>query len=1264
MINYFTPKLKGVIARFFHGGTIALSLSIGLLVLLARNALVVAAPTDSAMIVIPVKTNDSRASIKCEATIHAGTIDRGQLYDGKEDGRGDNIDPSNLNDTQDYKATVQFANDYNSSYELKNKVVVIQFTGAEDTANNDECDNSLELLQSAGSKNIFYGTWKQVPEFTGGSYWPLEIIKAELHEDTGSISFASTGRVKGPDGKTLSFDIKLQDPDNILGTAITSPGAGNVDVGPCSGSATIYEYMGCIEALEPHFEDFATIKYNNETYTAENWGGTDINYYLSASDNPERKTNNIDRAAYRPFFKFHVGSNDNGFDLTVDGDNAYKGVFDTLNKLNSSTLNSSDSATLKYTDYDYSGNKGVDNSGNTVNDKDIEVKKAHNLAIVAGYYKGTGNVQTLITDGGSSELRFLGAYTSESDNKLVYKMPASDKCQTNRTNFTFASDPSSADDGELISVSWNYLEQDNCQPEASATIKVRVTGGNSPTPAVTAVQEVAASCESETGWVGWIACPVIRGLSGAIEWVDNTVSSALQADIPTSERDSLKQVWSNLRNIAYAILVPIMLIMVISSALNLGPFDAYSIKKSLPRMVIAVMFIALSWNICLTIIDIINSIGIGVRGIIETPFNGGDPITLASVFGASFSTAVEGILVLPVIATAIFFLIMSFTTVLLFLMLAFMILVLRRIFIIALFLAAPLAILSWVFPKNNKIWNSWWSSFSKLLLVYPMIMALISMGHVFAWILNQGNDGSVFNFIFKILAYIMPLAFIPAAFKLAGGAFATITGAFNDRSRGLFDRARKGRQERFKRAGERALGAKYIKGGNERNYRGKLNRRIQKLAHLNRAFDEGVFRPGRYKSAMASAIQGRERKERKHIMEDEELDTAALHDDVSGLGGAVFSAHEEGIRRRLMKNGVGTTGADGKVVRDENGNIVVQDKAKLDAAVGRVMQKLNRGDVSGALRQSLIEAGTYKDGDPRLDIDVSHMMRAQRKYGDEVLSQVLVKKAAAGGTYYDNAEDVFDAARAATKNDHNARTDMAATLRGILVNAGRADQGGGAFGATFNLMQDLDDLPAAAVNINKRRASNGQSAISFSSEQEIRDYLQQEYQEHVIDNSPDSVLFHYSMKEGYVDNNVLTAMRRRLKEAAENYYATKDQLAPAAGSGETQADFDAKKAKAKDRYMQLLARTDALYTQQQATKATAAQKIKETVLSAGLIGEGGKATTFSEETYEHKHDPVWRQWHREWTRQNEAEMAEQQPIPGAPGAGAGGQPGAPIGREL
>ena len=52
------------------------------------------------------------------------------------------------------------------------------------------------------------------------------------------------------------------------------------------------------------------------------------------------------------------------------------------------------------------------------------------------------------------------------------------------------------------------------------------------------------------------------------------------------------------------------------------------------------------------------------------------------------------------------------------LLIGFLALAFRQMLLIAFMVIAPLAILAWIFPGNDKLWKLWWNAFSKLLLLY------------------------------------------------------------------------------------------------------------------------------------------------------------------------------------------------------------------------------------------------------------------------------------------------------------------------------------------------------------------------------------------------------------------------------------------------------------------------------------------------------------------------------------------------------------------
>ncbi|MDQ3123964.1 MAG: hypothetical protein M3Q14_04770 [bacterium] len=319
------------------------------------------------------------------------------------------------------------------------------------------------------------------------------------------------------------------------------------------------------------------------------------------------------------------------------------------------------------------------------------------------------------------------------------------------------------------------------------------------------------SCESRADLLGWILCPVIRIMDSALSYLDEQIMRLLNIDKNKYDNPGLKQVWQQIRNIAYIILIPVMLVMVIGTAIGVEAFSAYTVKRALPRMVVAVIFITLSWYITTFMINFFNVVGGGVLGIMTTPFSAAldnktiSTLSLADLYDVGFS----GLVASATLAVGVYIILTLFlSTFLLIFITVFGILLLRQLFIVVLMLVAPLAILAWIFPGNDRFWKTWWGAFTKLLMMYPIILAVLAIGRIFAVIIMQNNEGHIDDFIrpfLGVFAYVLPYAFIPFTFKLAGGLFANLTGMVNDRQKGLFDRARQTRAQKLERGGRRVL---------------------------------------------------------------------------------------------------------------------------------------------------------------------------------------------------------------------------------------------------------------------------------------------------------------------------------------------------------------------------------------------------------------------------------------------------------------------------
>ena len=376
-------------------------------------------------------------------------------------------------------------------------------------------------------------------------------------------------------------------------------------------------------------------------------------------------------------------------------------------------------------------------------------------------------------------------------------------------------------------------------------------GGSGSTGGATDEQEV--SCEgNDNSGLGWIFCAAIRAIDGTLQSINNQVRTILRIDTAELENGGqLKDAWANVRDISSVLLVLFALIMVVSTALSIGPFDAYTIRKILPRLVAAVVLMQISWYLMIFMINVVNDIGGGVEALLLMPFGGSNVTDLSDLVSKSvdgsglgfFNAAAAGAAVFTGLSLGLLGILSLAFTAILAVVIGFAVLLLRNIVIIAALIFAPLAIVCYILPGTEKVGKFWWDAFSKGLLMYPIIMLLFTSGRIFAWVTSssqnaangQANIGEIMNFIIVVAAFAIPYFLIPSTFRLAGGAVATLGGMANDRSKGLFDRNKKFR------AGQRA-----------QNYQSFKTGEMNGLRKVGRGFG-AVVEPGSKKSALLTS---------------------------------------------------------------------------------------------------------------------------------------------------------------------------------------------------------------------------------------------------------------------------------------------------------------------------------------------------------------------------------------------------------------------------
>lgn len=274
----------------------------------------------------------------------------------------------------------------------------------------------------------------------------------------------------------------------------------------------------------------------------------------------------------------------------------------------------------------------------------------------------------------------------------------------------------------------------------AATIKKPASQGGGSSGASGSAQP---TCESESGDLGWFLCGALRIIDGAINGLDKAVNELLFINRDVYGDKGLDAAWGVMRNIALLLLVPLMIFMVIGTAIGFGPFDPYTVKKALPRMMVAVLFIVLSLPITRFGVELSNVVGQGVGNLIvsaspskitslqdifaQNGLTSGDSLFTGAVVAGAGAAALFGGLTIGILLS------FALVTVVALLM-GFVVLVMRQVLIVMLIVVAPLAILVWIFPGNDKLWAIWKTSFIAMLLLYPIIAVLIASGKFVAGI--------------------------------------------------------------------------------------------------------------------------------------------------------------------------------------------------------------------------------------------------------------------------------------------------------------------------------------------------------------------------------------------------------------------------------------------------------------------------------------------------------------------------------------------------
>ncbi len=384
------------------------------------------------------------------------------------------------------------------------------------------------------------------------------------------------------------------------------------------------------------------------------------------------------------------------------------------------------------------------------------------------------------------------------------------------------------------------------------------------------------SCNVENG-LGWIICPITNTLAAGMDWVFDMLSGFLAVrPAGTGQDTALFRAWSYMRSFANVAFVISFLIIIYSQLTNVG-ITNYSIKKLLPRLIIAAVLVNVSYYICAIAIDISNILGYSLQDVfiqirnslVGTNGNSWDLMSWESLSGFILSggtlAAAGGIGLFTTLSTyglagSIILLLPALVIGLTGVLVALLIMAARQAIITLLVIIAPLAFVAYLLPNTEKWFEKWRSTFMTMLILFPAFSVVFGGSQLAATAIIQNAD-SINLVILGLLVQVAPLLITPLLIKLSGSVVSRIAGFVNNPNKGIVDRTRNFAKDRADNRKAQRLGDGVKRGQ-------FLRRNAQRVDH-NRRKREGQRKiyEGETDNRFAGSYDGAALHEAQHEIE-------------------------------------------------------------------------------------------------------------------------------------------------------------------------------------------------------------------------------------------------------------------------------------------------------------------------------------------------------------------------------------------------------------
>lgn len=293
------------------------------------------------------------------------------------------------------------------------------------------------------------------------------------------------------------------------------------------------------------------------------------------------------------------------------------------------------------------------------------------------------------------------------------------------------------------------------------------TGWTDPPESVTATYkttepQLVKKCDK--GGLGFVLCPIQEMMIDVVSQLNEWLANLLDINTEGFQNETLKEASQNILNLTNAIYAIIFLVIIFANGLSIG-IDSYALKKMVPRLVAAIILSQFAFFITGAFIEIGNILGRGI-----TAFFASIVPETANRAGAGGALAL-GVLTAGAVLVAISMLVI----VIIALLVVLAVLAIRWAILYALILVAPLAFAAHVLPNTDKLWKLWWTNLVKLVMMFPIIMAITSGAAFLGAIMVNSDSPGAIQVVGALLPFIGFLL-IPKAFKWSGNIMAATGG--------------------------------------------------------------------------------------------------------------------------------------------------------------------------------------------------------------------------------------------------------------------------------------------------------------------------------------------------------------------------------------------------------------------------------------------------------------------------------------------------------